>query len=155
MKRKVEPVYAFEGQGRLGKCDPSGVRVCVQIFVTLLAQRLIPPGLIVAQRMKGGPVCADRDFATGWNCRIPVAKSDPVVEQSERDGNAAISWCIALQPDRHLGMLVADGSLLPPRLLPAGVRRPSIHARYGAVMGVGLTNEIETQIRWRQDRLTQ
>jgi hypothetical protein len=48
--------------------------------------------------------------------------------------------------------LVADSPLLAPRLLPAGIRRPSIYARYGAVMRLGLTREIKAQVRRRQDR---
>ena len=155
MKRQVQPISAFEGQGRLGQRDASGISMGVEIFVPLLAERLIPPGLIIARHMKRGPVCAHRDFATDWYCRVSVAESDPLVEQPERDVNATTIGCIALQSDRHLGMVVADRSLFAPRLLPVRVGRPAIDARDGAVMRLGLTDEIKTQSRRRQDRLSQ
>ena len=153
MKRQIKSVGTFQGQGRLGQRDAPGIGVGVEIFVALLAERLIPPGLIVAQNVKRSPVGAHRDFATGWYCRVPVTEADPIVEQPERDVHAVIKGCIALQYDAHLGMPVADNSLLAPRLLPAAVRRGPMDARDRAVMRLGLTHEIEPKIRRREDLL--
>src|SRR3569833_4150316 len=121
----------------------------VQVLVTLLTESLIPPRLIVPDRVERGLLCTDCYIAPGRYGRKAVPQSDSIIKYPERDLDALCKWRAALQPDSQLRVLIAVDSFFAPGLLPSAVGGGSIYTGNGGVAGLRLVREFKHQIRRR------
>jgi hypothetical protein len=110
-----------QGQRRLGQGDPAGVGLLVEVLVALLAQALVPPGVIGSDRLELGALVGDRDRLAGRGSRVGVAEAQAVIEQPEGDVETLVQRRVAGQRDASVRMVVADDPLLAPGLLPRRV----------------------------------
>jgi len=53
---------------------------------------------------------------------ISIAESDSIIEQPECDLDAAVDRVLPFSLDSHLSVLIADGVLLTPWLIPTDIR---------------------------------